>query len=142
MKARWVLVACILAAALVLAQPTVVVIPITAAPGSVVTISIRGQDAETCGIEIRDPANTLVFVKEITLSDGAGSVQWGIPTDARIGSYKVYVSCKISGNTTTTMTVSPLVGGEVRKDYTPLITTIAVAALAATSFILAKRELK
>jgi hypothetical protein len=40
------------------------------------------------------------------------------------------------------MTVSPLVGGEVRKDYTPLITTIAVAALAATSFILAKRELK
>jgi len=142
MKARWVLVACILATALVLAQPTVVVIPITAAPGSVVTISIRGQDAETCGIEIRDPANTLVFVKEITLSDGAGSVQWGIPTDARIGSYKVYVSCKISGNTTTTMTVSPLVGGEVRKDYTPLITTIVVAALAATSFILAKRELK
>jgi hypothetical protein len=142
MKARWVLVACILAAALVLAQPTVVVIPSTAAPGSVVTISIKGQDAETCGVEIRDPANTLVFVKEITLSDGAGSVQWGIPTDARIGSYKVYVSCKISGNTTTTMTVSPLVGGEVRKDYTPLITTIVVAALAATSFILAKRELK
>jgi hypothetical protein len=142
MKARWVLVACILAAALVLAQPTVVVTPTTAAPGSVVTISIKGQDAETCGVEIRDPANTIVFVKEITLSDGAGSVRWGIPTDARIGSYKVYISCKISGSTTTTITVSPLVGGEVRKDYTPLITTIAVAALAAASFVLAKRELK
>jgi len=142
MKARWVLVACTLAAALALAQPTVVVTPSAAAPGSIVTISIAGQVAETCGIEIRDPANTIVFTKQTTLSsNGAGSVQWGIPTDARIGEYKIYVSCTASGSTTATMKVTPLVGGEVKKDYTPLISTLAVAALAA-SFILIRRELK
>jgi hypothetical protein len=142
MKARWVLVACILAATLALAQPTVVVTPSTAAPGSTVTISITGQNTETCGIEIRDPANTIAFTKQITLSNGAGSVQWGIPTDARIGEYKIYVSCTVSGSTTTTMKVTPLVGGEVKKDYTPLISTLAVAALAAASFVLVRRELK
>jgi len=117
MKAKWVLAACLFAAALALAVPTITVTPSTAAPGSIVTISITGQDAETCGIEIRDPANTVVFAKQITLSNGAGSVQWGIPSDARIGNYTVHVSCTTSGAATTTLTVTPLVGGEVKKDY-------------------------
>jgi len=141
MKTKWVLVACLLAAALALAQlPTVTVIPPAAAPGSVVTISIRGQDAETCAIEIRDPAKAIVFVKQITLSNGAGSVQWGIPTDARVGNYTVYVSCSVSGSATAALEVTPLVGGEVEKDYTPFLLTLAVAAIAAASFVLLKRE--
>jgi hypothetical protein len=142
MKARWVLAACLLAAALALAQPNITVTPSTAAPGSIVTISIAGQDAETCGIEIRDPANTVIFTKQITLSNGAGSVQWGIPSDARAGDYTVYVSCTMSKNATATLTVTPLVGGEVKKDYTPFILTLAVATIAAASFVLLKRELK
>ena len=142
MKARWVLAVCLLAAALALAQPNITVTPSTAAPGSIVTISITGQDAETCGIEIRDPANTVIFTKQITLSNGAGSVQWGIPSDARAGDYTVYVSCTTSGTATATLTVTPLVGGEVKKDYTPFILTLAVATLAAASFVLLKRELK
>ena len=142
MKAGWVLAACLLAAALALAAPTITVTPSTAAPGSIVTISITGQDSETCGIEIRDPANTVIFTKQITLSNGAGSVQWGIPSDARAGDYTVYVSCTTSGTATATLTVTPLVGGEVKKDYTPFILTLAVATLAAASFVLLKRELK
>jgi hypothetical protein len=142
MKARWVLAVCLLAAALALAVPTITVTPSTAAPGSIVTISITGQDAETCGIEIRDPANTVIFTKQITLSNGAGSVQWGIPSDARAGDYTVYVSCTTSGTATATLTVTPLVGGEVKKDYTPFILTLAVATIAAASFVLLKRELK
>jgi hypothetical protein len=131
-----------LAAALASAVPTITVTPSTAAPGSIVTISITGQDSETCGIEIRDPANTVIFTKQITLSNGAGSVQWGIPSDARAGEYTVYVSCTTSGTATATLTVTPLVGGEVKKDYTPFILTLAVATLAAASFVLLKRELK
>jgi hypothetical protein len=142
MKAGWVLAVCLLAAALALAVPTITVTPSTAAPGSIVTISITGQDAETCGIEIRDPANTVIFTKQITLSNGAGSVQWGIPSDARAGDYTVYVSCTTSGAATETLTVTPLVGGEVKKDYTPFILTLAVATIAAASFVLLKRELK
>jgi hypothetical protein len=142
MKARWVLAVCLLAAALALAAPTITVTPSTAAPGSIVTISITGQDSETCGIEIRDPANTVIFTKQITLSNGAGSVQWGIPSDARAGDYTVYVSCTTSGTATATLTVTPLVGGEVKKDYTPFILTLAVATIAAASFVLLKRELK
>jgi len=142
MKARWVLAVCLLAAALALAVPTITVTPSTAAPGSIVTISITGQDSETCGIEIRDPANTVIFTKQITLSNGAGSVQWGIPSDARAGDYTVYVSCTTSGTATETLTVTPLVGGEVKKDYTPFILTLAVATIAAASFVLLKRELK
>ena len=142
MKARWGLAVCLLAAALALAQPNITVTPSTAAPGSIVTISITGQDAETCGIEIRDPANTVIFTKQITLSNGAGSVQWGIPSDARAGDYTVYVSCTTSGTATATLTVTPLVGGEVKKDYTPFILTLAVATIAAASFVLLKRELK
>jgi len=144
MKARWVLAACLLAAALALAAPTITITPSTAAPGSIVTISIAGgEDAETCGIEIRDPANTVIFTKQITLSNGAGSVQWGIPSDARAGDYTVYASCTRSGAATTvTLTVTPLVGGEVKKDYTPFILTLAVATIAAASFVLLKRELK
>jgi hypothetical protein len=143
MKARWVLAVCLLAAALALAVPTISITPSTAAPGSIVTISITGQGAETCGIEIRDPANTIIFTKQITLSsNGAGSVQWGIPSDARAGDYTVYVSCTTSGTATATLTVTPLVGGEVKKDYTPFILTLAVATLAAASFVLLKRELK
>ena len=143
MKAKWVLAAFLLAATLALAQPTVTVTPSAAAPGSIVTISITGQDAETCGIEIRDPANIIAFTKEITLSNGAGSVQWGIPSDARVGEYTVYVTCTISGAATPTpLTVTPLVGGEVKKDYTPFIFTLAVATIAAASFVLLKRELK
>jgi len=136
------LAVCLLAAALALAVPTITVTPSTAAPGSIVTISITGQDSETCGIEIRDPANTVIFTKQITLSNGAGSVQWGIPSDARAGDYTVYVSCTTSGTATATLTVTPLVGGEVKKDYTPFILTLAVATLAAASFVLLKRELK
>ena len=142
MKARWVLAVCLLAAALALAVPTITVTPSTAAPGSIVTISITGQDSETCGIEIRDPANTVIFTKQITLSNGAGSVQCGIPSDARAGDYTVYVSCTTSGTATETLTVTPLVGGEVKKDYTPFILTLAVATIAAASFVLLKRELK
>jgi hypothetical protein len=142
MKARWVLAVCLLAAALALAVPTITITPSTAAPGSIVTISITGQNSETCGIEIRDPANTVIFTKQITLSNGAGSVQWGIPSDARAGDYTVYVSCTSSGTATATLTVTPLVGGEVEKDYTPFILTLAVATLAAASFVLLKRELK
>jgi hypothetical protein len=142
MKAGWVLAVCLLAAALALAVPTITVTPSTAAPGSIVTISITGQDSETCGIEIRDPANTVIFTKQITLSNGAGSVQWGIPSDARAGDYTVYVSCTTSGTATATLTVTPLVGGEVKKDYTPFILTLAVATIAAASFVLLKRELK
>jgi hypothetical protein len=142
MKAGWVLAVCLLAAALALAQPNITVTPSTAAPGSIVTISITGQDAETCGIEIRDPANTVIFTKQITLSNGAGSVQWGIPSDVRAGSYTVYVSCTTSGNATATLTVTPLVGGEVKKDYTPFILALAVVTIAAASFVLLKRELK
>ena len=142
MKAGWVLAVCLLAAALALAVPTITVTPSTAAPGSIVTISITGKDSETCGIEIRDPANTVIFTKQITLSNGAGSVQWGIPSDARAGDYTVYVSCTTSGTATETLTVTPLVGGEVKKDYTPFILTLAVATIAAASFVLLKRELK
>ena len=142
MKAKWVLVACLFAAALALAAPTITVTPRTAAPGSIVTISITGQYAETCGIEIRDPANAVVFTDQITLSNGAGSVQWGIPSDARVGDYTVYVSCTASGAATATLTVTPLVGGEVKKDHAPFIFTLAVAAIAAASFVLLKRELK
>ena len=142
MKARWTLVACLLAAALALAQPTVTVIPAVAAPGSIVTISITGQDAETCAIEVRDPAKAVVFTKQITLSNGAGSVQWGIPTDARVGDYTVYVSCSVSGSATAALRVTPLVGGEVEKDYAPFLLTLAVATIAAASFVLLKRELK
>jgi len=142
MKARWVLAVCLLAAALALAVPTITITPSTAAPGSIVTISITGQNSETCGIEIRDPANTVIFTKQITLSNGAGSVQWGIPSDARAGDYTVYVSCTTSGTATATLTVTPLVGGEVKKDYTPFILTLAVATIAAASFVLLKRELK
>ena len=142
MKARWVLAVCLLAAALALAVPTITITPSTAAPGSIVTISITGQNSETCGIEIRDPANTVIFTKQITLSNGAGSVQWGIPSDVRAGSYTVYVSCTTSGNATATLTVTPLVGGEVKKDYTPFILALAVVTIAAASFVLLKRELK
>jgi len=142
MKAKWVLAACFFVAALALAAPTITVTPSIAAPGSIVTILITGQDAEICGIEIRDPANTVVFAKQITLSNGEGSVQWGIPSGARDGYYTVYVSCTTSGTATTTLTVMPLVGGEVKKDYAPFFLTLAVATIAASSFVLLKRELK
>jgi type 1 fimbria pilin len=142
MVAKRILVVFLLAAAaLALAAPTVDVTG-TFVPNGIVQISITGQDAETCGIEIRDPANSVVYLNEITLSNGAGSVQWRIPSDARTGIYTIYVTCTISGPTTRTITIMQLVGGEAKKDYTPFFTTLAVAALAAASFVIARRELK
>jgi squalene-hopene/tetraprenyl-beta-curcumene cyclase len=123
--------------------PAVVVIPNATAPGCIVAILIAGQNAETCGIEIRDPVNALVYAKQVTLSKGTGSVRWGISPDARIGTYTVYVTCTMSGSAApATLNVTPLVGGEIRKDYTPFASTLAVAAIAAVFFILLKRELR
>ncbi|MEM1632340.1 MAG: hypothetical protein QXX83_09450 [Thermofilum sp.] len=132
-----------LLALLVLAQPTVTVTPLAVTPGGVVTISVTGQAGEKCGIEIQDPFGNRVFVKEITLSPagagGAGSASWQIPTAAGLGTYTVYVSCETTGAAApVTFRVTALVGGEARKDLSPLLLTalaVFAAALIALSIV-------
>jgi len=130
-----------LLALLVLAQPTVTVTPLAVTPGGVVTISVTGQAGEKCGIEIQDPFGNKVFVKEITLSSpaGEGSVSWQIPTAAGLGTYTVYVSCETTrAAAPVTFRVTALVGGEARKDLSPLLLTalaVFAAALIALSIV-------
>ncbi|MEM1522766.1 MAG: hypothetical protein QXU69_07055 [Thermofilaceae archaeon] len=118
-----------LLALLVLAQPTVTVTPPALTPGGVVMITVKGRAGEKCGIEIKDPFDNTVFVKEVTLSPaGEGSASWQIPTTAGLGTYTVYVSCETSGAATAPFRVTALVGGEARKDLSSLLLT-ALAAL-------------
>ncbi|MEM1523561.1 MAG: hypothetical protein QXU69_11050 [Thermofilaceae archaeon] len=129
-----------LLALLVLAQPTVTVTPLAVTPGGVVTISVTGQAGEKCGIEIQDPFGNRVFVKEVTLSlAGAGSASWQIPTAAGLGTYTVYVSCEVTkAAAPVSFRVTALVGGEARKDLSPLLLTalaIFAAALIALSIV-------
>lgn len=130
MRARAIIIGLALLAVLALAQPTVTIIPSTVAPGQVVTISVtKGQAGEKCGIEIVDPLNVKVYVKEITLTPtGEGTASWQVPTTARPGTYTVYVSCEKTGATTTSFTVTLIVGGEARRDLGPLLTTAALAS--------------
>lgn len=130
-KARTVFVGLVLFALIAIAQPTVSVTPLAVTPGGVVTVLVKGGTAgEKCGIEIKDPLYFRVFVMEITLSPaGNGSALWQIPTTARLGTYTVYVSCETSGAAPPiTLRVTPLVGGEARKDLAPFLMT-ALAAL-------------
>ncbi|MEM2187252.1 MAG: hypothetical protein QXT37_09760 [Thermofilaceae archaeon] len=129
-----------LLALLALAQPTVTVTPPAVTPGGVVTISVTGQAGEKCGIEIQDPFGNRVFVKEVTLSPaGEGSASWQIPTAAGLGTYAVYVSCEASGAAApAAFRVTALVGGEARKDLSPLLLTalaVFAAALIALSIV-------
>ncbi|MEM4863481.1 MAG: hypothetical protein QW706_09960 [Candidatus Nezhaarchaeales archaeon] len=129
-----------LLALLALAQPTVTVTPLAVTPGGVVTISVRGQAGEKCGIEIQDPFGNRVFVREVTLSPaGEGSASWQIPTAAGLGTYTVYVSCEATGAAApVTFRVTALVGGEARKDLSPLLLTalaVFAAALIALSIV-------
>ncbi|MEM1832279.1 MAG: hypothetical protein QXJ97_12220 [Desulfurococcaceae archaeon] len=130
-----------LLALLVLAPPTVTVTPLAVTPGGVVTISVRGERGEKCGIEIQDPFGNRVFVKEITLSAGEGSTSWQIPTAAGLGTYTVYVSCEVTGAAApVTFRVTALVGGEARKDLSPLLlTALAVFAAALIAFSIVKK---
>lgn len=137
MKARVIIVGLMLLALIVMAQPlTVTITPSTVAPGGIVTVSVKGQAGETCAIEIRDPLGGLAFVKEITLPAGEGSASWTVPLEARAGTYTVYVSCKVSGAVSATLRVTPLVGGEARKDLSPLMMT-ALTALAVGTIVAA-----
>jgi len=130
-----------LLALLVLAPPTVTVTPLAVTPGGVVTISVTGQDEEVCGIEIQDPFGNRVFVKQITLSAGAGSTSWQIPTAAGLGTYTVYVSCEVTGAAApVTFRVTALVGGEARKDLSSfLLTALAALATAVIAFSIVKK---
>lgn len=132
MKVKTIVLGLALIALLTLAQPTITVTPTAVAPGGVVKIIVKGQAGEKCGIEIRDPLNFVSFVDGITLSPaGEGSTSWQIPITARLGTYTVYVSCEASGAAPlTTFRVTPLVGGEVKRDLLPLIiTALAVLTL-------------
>jgi len=147
MRTRWLILglAAALAISIALAQPTITITPQVTYPGTSITIDITGTDAEYCAIEIRDPLNNLVYTKGIHLSGGTGTVSWNIPETAILGNYTVYVSCEITGNNTATFTLVPkpaLVGGEVFKDLTPIISTLTVfaaAALIALSVALRRR---
>ncbi len=136
MRARWLVLGLIaaLAVSIALAQPTITVTPDITYPGGSITITIEGTDDEYCAIEIRDPTDSLVFAKGIYLSAGTGSVGWDIPETAILGDYTVHVSCDTSGYNTATFTLvskPALVGGEVFKDFTPIISTLVVFAAAA-----------
>ena len=136
---KFAIVGMALLALLALAQPTVTVTPPAVTPGGVVTISVTGQAGEKCGIEIQDPFGKRVFVKEVTLSPaGEGSASWQIPTAAGLGTYAVYVSCEASGAAAAAFRVTALVGGEARKDLSPLLLTalaVFAAALIALSIV-------
>ena len=147
MKAKWVILGLIavLAVSIVFAQPTITVVPIVTYPGGSITITIEGTDAERCAVEIRDPRGGIPFTKDLNLSAGVGTVSWDIPETAILGNYTVHVTCDISGynNATFTLVSKPaLVGGEVFKDFTPIISTLVVfaaAALIALSVTLRRR---
>ena len=102
---------------------------------------MTGQDEEVCGIEIKDPSGNIVFVKQITLSAGAGSASWQIPAAAGLGTYTVYVSCVLSrAAAPVSFRVTALVGGEARKDLSPLLlTALAVLAAALIAFSIVKK---
>ena len=146
MRARWlVLGLAVLVATIVLAQPTITVSPSITYPGGEITITIRGTDEETCAVEIEGPGNYKAALGEITLTNGEGADTFGIPEDSPTGDYTVRVTCTVSGVATTSIKVtSPpsLVGGEVFKDFTPIMTTLVVIAAAALIAIsrLAKRK--
>jgi len=147
MRAKWFVLGLIaaLAVSIALAQPNIIVVPKITYPGTTITITIEGTDDEYCAIEIRDPTDSLVYAKGIYLSGGTGTVGWDIPETAILGNYTVYVSCDISGTNSTIFTLVPkpaLVGGEVFKDFTPIISTLVVfaaAALIALSVALRRR---
>lgn len=135
MKSRVIILGLAFLAALVLAQPSVTISPSTVAPGYSVSITIKGQAGETCGIEILDPLSNKVYVKQITLPTDKGTVSWQVPTAARPGTYTVFVSCEKTGAATASFTVTLVVGGEARRDFTPLLMTAALAS--ALAFALA-----
>jgi len=148
MRAEWFILglATALVISIVLAQPTITITPTITYPGGSITITIEGYDGEYCAVEIRDPADSLAYTKGINLSGGTGTVGWDIPETAILGNYTVYVSCEQSGNSTAILTLVPkpaLVGGEVFKDFTPIISTLVVftaVALIALTVTLTKKE--
>lgn len=118
------------ALAIVVAQPTVTITPSEVAPGGTVTIAIVGADGETCGIEVRDPADALILTDSATLTGGSYTTSVDIPSTARTGEYTVAVTCTTSGSATGSfmVRVPPIVGGTPFRDYSPIITSLVVAA--------------
>ncbi len=62
-------------------------------PGETVKITINGKANTAYGVEVRDPQNKIVFLKQVTTgSNGVGTTQFKLSSSAREGTYKVYVS--------------------------------------------------
>ena len=62
-------------------------------PGEIVKIYISGDPGVSYGVEVRDPANKLVFVDQVKAdSNGKASTQFQLSSSAKTGTYKVYVT--------------------------------------------------
>ncbi|MBO3798442.1 MAG: hypothetical protein JTT13_06210 [Candidatus Brockarchaeota archaeon] len=71
--------------------------------GNTVNISISGACANSdLGVQVMNPDRGVEFVMEVkTDSDGKASTSFKVPTDAKYGTYTVYVSgCGDTGSTT------------------------------------------
>jgi len=140
------LIALALLAASTLAGPRIIIEPEVAEPGDVVTITIEDSFYKHCVVEVRDLNGNLLYNTTTTLHNGAAVVTWRVPLNVRSGDYVINVICTASTYQSSyylkVVKVEPpyLVGGEVIKDRSAWITTLAAAMLlAALSTLLRQR---
>jgi len=128
--------ALILVATIVYATATLVLSSYTVYWGDTLKITVTGASpGETCGVEIRNPNDDIVFVDEIDIgATGEGSTSWGVPPGAITGTYKVYVTCEISGELSDTFTVKKVkpVGGSIIPTLNPVPLLFLAASIVIT----------
>jgi len=86
----------------VYAIPTVIISPSEVARGQTVTISIASNISteDLCAVEIRNPQEIISYLTQVNVSPySTVDVKWRVPSNAMLGLYKVYVSCRLMGNT-------------------------------------------
>ncbi|MEM2475365.1 MAG: MG2 domain-containing protein [Thermofilaceae archaeon] len=96
-------------------------------PGETVTLTIQGKASKNYGIQVVDPVGALVAVKQITTdSGGKASFSFTLPSDARLGTYTIYVA---GGGESATVTFTVEAAPPPPAPPPPAPATVAAAAI-------------
>ncbi|MCS7104621.1 MAG: MG2 domain-containing protein [Thermofilaceae archaeon] len=99
--------------------------------GETVTLSIQGRPNTVYGVQVTDPTDALIAVKQVTTdSVGKASFSFTIPSQGRTGTYKVYVA---GGGESTSTTFEVEAGAPAPPPSPPPGPTPETAAAAALS---------
>jgi len=136
----------VLIALLATASPQVIVDPPVVRPGSKVTIMVIDDAFEVCLIDIRDPEGNIILSTTMELDDGRGEIEWDVPRSAKPGDYSISVVCRASSYASYNFEVlgvesPPLVGGEVRRDYSHWLTSVTLIATLALAYFAFRVEI-